>query len=542
MASCATIAGLRPASRRAPPASPSATSTSSSSATAARWPSAASAGDRRARPAHRAAPRRHLPPSTGAGGLARLRRARAPRARPGGAAGRGTRSGGSCSLSAGGRAAPPPPRPGRGRPARAGSRRMVPGSSTRAPAASRSISASRRFWPCTAVDVLEMPSIEPYSAAAPTRSSRRSPARPGCRRGVAVQPDEVGHQRPARCRSAPDHALRACRRAVLGDPAGVTMTQTLSETSWKASRSGEITHVGTPPRRRAATGCRSRRPPPSPRPECCRSRTPPPAAGSAAAARAAGRASAGGWPCRSGSLEPDASGRSSHATSTPPRPVVGQQLHQHAGEAEQAFVGNPSAVAIVLGQRVEARGTRGRSRRSGTAARPSRARRSGRVGRLGVAYAEARSGAGTAPARDSAATGDGHWPSRHPTTASRSASSMHRHATRLVRPASRPRSARPAATSARSTWSREPRARCPRRDRERARPAARRSAIVAAVRGARRREVEQRLRPHLPAAPGRQDRGHAEGTARDPRRPLDGLHAGRRAACAWRSTRTPSAP
>ncbi len=52
--------------------------------------------------------------------------------------------------------------------------------------------------------------------------------------------------------------------------------------------------------------------------------------------------------------------------------------------------------------------------------------------------------------------------------------------------------------------------------------------VVAAVRAARRREGRQRLRPHVPDAQGRQDRGHAEGRDPDPRRPQHGLHAGRR--------------
>ena len=40
---------------------------------------------------------------------------------------------------------------------------------------------------------------------------------------------------------------------------------------------------------------------------------------------------------------------------------------------------------------------------------------------------------------------------------------------------------------------------------------------------------DQRLRPHLPDASRRQDRDRAEDAAEDPRRPLDGLHARRRA-------------
>ena len=47
---------------------------------------------------------------------------------------------------------------------------------------------------------------------------------------------------------------------------------------------------------------------------------------------------------------------------------------------------------------------------------------------------------------------------------------------------------------------------------------------------ARGRARRQRLGPHLPDAQGRQDRGPLEAAAQDPRRPLDGLHAGRRRA------------
>ena len=45
----------------------------------------------------------------------------------------------------------------------------------------------------------------------------------------------------------------------------------------------------------------------------------------------------------------------------------------------------------------------------------------------------------------------------------------------------------------------------------------------------RRRDHRQRLRPHLPDAPRRQDRRPQQGAGEDARRPLDGLHAGRRA-------------
>ena len=53
--------------------------------------------------------------------------------------------------------------------------------------------------------------------------------------------------------------------------------------------------------------------------------------------------------------------------------------------------------------------------------------------------------------------------------------------------------------------------------------------VVNAVRGAGGREGLERLGPHVPDAQGRQDRGHAEDRDQDPRRPLDGLHARRRA-------------
>ena len=53
--------------------------------------------------------------------------------------------------------------------------------------------------------------------------------------------------------------------------------------------------------------------------------------------------------------------------------------------------------------------------------------------------------------------------------------------------------------------------------------------IVAAVHGAARRRGRARLRPDVPAAPRRQDRDGVEVAAEDARRPLDGLHARRRA-------------
>ena len=52
--------------------------------------------------------------------------------------------------------------------------------------------------------------------------------------------------------------------------------------------------------------------------------------------------------------------------------------------------------------------------------------------------------------------------------------------------------------------------------------------LVAVGRGPRRRRGPQGQRPDLPAAHRRQDRGRVEGAAAHPRRPLDGLHPGRR--------------
>ena len=54
-------------------------------------------------------------------------------------------------------------------------------------------------------------------------------------------------------------------------------------------------------------------------------------------------------------------------------------------------------------------------------------------------------------------------------------------------------------------------------------------AIVAGGPRGRGRRRRARLRPHVPAPPRRQDRGRPEDAAQDARRPLDGLHAGRRA-------------
>ena len=53
--------------------------------------------------------------------------------------------------------------------------------------------------------------------------------------------------------------------------------------------------------------------------------------------------------------------------------------------------------------------------------------------------------------------------------------------------------------------------------------------IVEACRGGLRRRGRARLRPHVPAAPRRQDPHGLELAGQDARRPLDGVHAGRRA-------------
>ena len=52
--------------------------------------------------------------------------------------------------------------------------------------------------------------------------------------------------------------------------------------------------------------------------------------------------------------------------------------------------------------------------------------------------------------------------------------------------------------------------------------------LVDAVSAGRGRRGAQGQRPHLPAAHRRQDRGQLEGPAAHPRRPVDGLHPGRR--------------
>ena len=52
--------------------------------------------------------------------------------------------------------------------------------------------------------------------------------------------------------------------------------------------------------------------------------------------------------------------------------------------------------------------------------------------------------------------------------------------------------------------------------------------IVDAVRSVAGRHHRERLRPHVPHAPGRQDRGAEQGAGEDARRPVDGLHARRR--------------
>ena len=56
------------------------------------------------------------------------------------------------------------------------------------------------------------------------------------------------------------------------------------------------------------------------------------------------------------------------------------------------------------------------------------------------------------------------------------------------------------------------------------------------------RRGRQGLRPHLPDAPRRQDRDAVEGAAAQPRRPVDGLHPGRRAGLHGDRRRTPRTP
>ena len=96
------------------------------------------------------------------------------------------------------------------------------------------------------------------------------------------------------------------------------------------------------------------------------------------------------------------------------------------------------------------------------------------------------------------------------------------------------------------------RGRDPRRDRPRARrrdgssrdvtvacvDAAHGERVVAAVRALDGVKVHERLGPHVPDAPRRQDRGRTEGPDQDPRRPVDGLHARRGARVDRRSTTT----
>ena len=98
------------------------------------------------------------------------------------------------------------------------------------------------------------------------------------------------------------------------------------------------------------------------------------------------------------------------------------------------------------------------------------------------------------------------------------------------------------ARSGRSRRDRRP-GRDPRRDRPRARRAGhvirditvvvrRRARTASGRRGGPRGSTASgraRLRPHVPDAPRRQDRGRLDRPGQDARRPLDGLHAGRRA-------------
>ena len=64
--------------------------------------------------------------------------------------------------------------------------------------------------------------------------------------------------------------------------------------------------------------------------------------------------------------------------------------------------------------------------------------------------------------------------------------------------------------------------------------------IAAAVHDLDGDRGDQRLGPHLPDAPRRQNRDRAEDAAEDPRRPLDGLHARRRARLVGDRRRIPT--
>ena len=168
-------------------------------------------------------------------------------------------------------------------------------------------------------------------------------------RGVALEAEEVGHERRRDAVARHDavrrvhvHVRHAARREQHAD---------CRETSWKASRSCEITQVGMPASSAAARACRSRRRPRSPRARRCGSRRPRRAAGSTAAAGAAGRASACASPCSPGTSS-RCVGRSSQATSTPRGLVVAEQPHEHVREAEERVGREAVGGRELLGERV----------------------------------------------------------------------------------------------------------------------------------------------------------------------------------------------
>ena len=99
-----------------------------------------------------------------------------------------------------------------------------------------------------------------------------------------------------------------------------------------------------------------------------------------------------------------------------------------------------------------------------------------------------------------------------------------------ARPRGRARSARPAARSAPSTSSRSTAEHTRARHHRRRRAAASTgSAIVAAIDAVDGRRGRRHDRPHVPACTSAARSSSATRPAADPRRPLDGLHAGRRA-------------
>ena len=174
-------------------------------------------------------------------------------------------------------------------------------------------------------------------------------------RGVALQPDEVGHEL-GRDAVALDHAL-AVVDAGVGDPARgghdphAAVRRRAGRRRGRRSRSSP----GCPPPWPARPGSRSRRRPRSPRRARSRSRTPRPAARGAATARAAGRGAACARPCRARIPARGPTCPASQTTIVAFGPYSVRILTSMLAKPKIALVGSPREVAIDSGSAKNAR-------------------------------------------------------------------------------------------------------------------------------------------------------------------------------------------